>query len=114
MRVRIVGRILSPWSATMIALLTLGLAGSAAAAAGAGEIRAEAEVVDVVPVTTGGCQPVRPVAGAGLADLLAWDLRLDCEAPAAFRVFYRWDDRTFSRVMAERPGRTVPVRVKVR
>ena len=52
--------------------------------------------------------------GTGLADLLAWDLRLGCEAPAAFRVFYRWDGRTFSRVMAERPGATVPVRVRVR
>lgn len=96
------------------AVLALGLAGTAAVAASTGEIRAQAEVVDVVPVRTGDCQPPRPDADAGLADLLAWDLRLGCEAPAAFRVFYRWDGRTFSRVMAERPGPTVPVRVQVR
>lgn len=114
MRGRTIHRIVSRWSAARVVVLALTTCGVAAAAAGAGEIRAEAEVVDVVPVTTGDCQPARPVAGAGLADLLAWDLRLDCEAPAAFRVFYRWDGRTFSRVMAERPGPTVPVRVRVR
>ncbi|MBK81612.1 MAG: hypothetical protein CMQ43_11965 [Gammaproteobacteria bacterium] len=98
----------------LFALLAAGLNGAAVAAAGAGEIRAEAQVVDVVPVAGGDCQPPKPPAGTGLADLLAWDLRLGCEAPAAFRVFYRWDGRTFSRVMAERPGATVPVRVRVR
>lgn len=91
-------------------VLTLGLAGAVAA----GEMRAEAEVVDVVPVGDGDCQPPKPAAGAGLADLLAWDLRLGCGTPRGFRVFYRWDGRTFSRLMAERPGPTVPVRVRVR
>jgi hypothetical protein len=92
------------------AVLFLSLAGPA----GAGEIRADAEVVDVVPVAGGECQPAKPAGDAGLADLLAWDLRLHCEAATAFRVYYRWDGRTFSRVMSERPGSTVPVRVRIR
>jgi len=87
--------------------------------AAAGELRGEATVVDVVPLTGGtarDCQPPRP-HGGGLTELLAWDLRVDCSAagPAVtgYRVFYRWDGHTYSRVMAQPPGATVPVRVRV-
>ena len=110
MKLRATDRALPRRLRAVAAVLALGLAGTAAA----GEIHAEAEVVEVVPAVTGDCQPPRPAAGAGLADLLAWDLRLRCEAPAAYRVVYRWDGRTFSRMVAERPGPTVPVRVRIR
>jgi len=91
-----------------------------AAAAAAAELRGEAPVVDVVPLSgsAGGrdCHPPRPQDG-GLAELLAWDLRLDCTGAAppvtGYRVFYRWDGHTYSRVMARPPGATVPVRVRV-
>ncbi|MEQ8858021.1 MAG: hypothetical protein RIC56_05190 [Pseudomonadales bacterium] len=92
------------------------LAGTAPGA----ELRARAPVVDVVPLgapsSIPACEPPRP-SGIDLAALLAWDLRLDCPAPAAvatgYRVFYRWDGRTYSRVMAEHPGDSVPVRVRL-
>lgn len=91
----------------------------------AGEMIVHGRVVDVEPLTTSAspdsrrdCQPPRPEAGAGLAALLAWDLRVDCP-PAApvprvtgYRVYYQWDGRTYSRVMAERPGATIPLRVR--
>jgi len=88
--------------------------------AAAGELRGEATVVNVVPLTGGtgarDCQPPRP-HGGGLTELLAWDLRVDCSAAApavsGYRVFYRWDGHTYSRVMAQPPGATVPVRVRV-
>ena len=91
-----------------------------APAAVASELRGEARVVDVVPlagsVTERDCHPPKP-HGGGLAELLAWDLRLDCAAatPAVtgYRVYYRWDGHTYSRVMAQPPGATVPVRVRV-
>lgn len=90
----------------------------------AGEMRVQGEVVDVVPLAGAApagpsvsCQPPRPGAGAGLAALLAWDLRVDCPAAAApvagYRVYYRWDGRTYSQVMRERPGATVPLRVRL-
>lgn len=86
----------------------------------AAELRGEARVVDVVPLSGGAterdCHPPRP-HGGGLTELLAWDLRLDCAAAApavtGYRVFYRWDGHTYSRVMSRHPGATVPVRVRV-
>jgi hypothetical protein len=86
----------------------------------AAELRGEARVVDVVALSGGAverdCHPPKPRGGA-LTELLAWDLRVDCAAGAAavtgYRVFYRWDGHTYSRVMSRHPGVTVPVRVRV-
>lgn len=89
----------------------------------AADMQVAGEVIDVVPLggtaTAGpapGCQPPRPRDNAGLAELLAWDLRLTCPraSPAAgYRVFYRWDGRTYSMVMQDPPGATVPLRVRI-
>ncbi len=84
------------------------------------ELRGLASVVDVVPLggaaDGGDCAPPRP-SGLDLAALLAWDLRLDCPDPAppvaGYRVFYRWDGRTYSLVMDRHPGATLPVRVRL-
>lgn len=85
------------------------------------EMRAMAPVVDVVPIGEAGatsqdCQPARP-SGLDLGALLAWDLRLDCPAAArrqaSYRVFYRWDGRTYSQVMDRHPGASVPVHVRL-
>lgn len=88
-------------------------------AAGTGaEIRAQASVVDVVPLGAGSeieACPARP-PGQDLAALLAWDLRLHCAAgkpPSGYRVYYRWDGRTYSRIMDRHPGDSVAVRVRL-
>ncbi|HEX7036299.1 MAG TPA: hypothetical protein VF210_11020 [Pseudomonadales bacterium] len=104
------------WRAALIALAGLGAAVSAAAA----EMLVQGEVIDVVPVAAGGravandCHPPRPRPEDGLVALLGWDLRASCRAAAnAYRVYYRWDGRTYSRLMPEPPGDTVPLRVRV-
>lgn len=101
--------------------LAAGLLSLALPALGA-EMRAMAPVVDVVPIgeaqgTGQDCRPPRP-SGLDLAALLAWDLQLDCPASArqpasAYRVFYRWDGRTYSQVMDRHPGASVPVHVRL-
>lgn len=85
----------------------------------AAEMQARAQVVDVVPLgdRAPGCRPPRP-AGGGLVELLAWDLRVACPpahptVAGGYRVFYRWDGRTYSRVMAQPPGPTIPLRVRL-
>lgn len=66
-----------------------------------------------------GCATPRPPAEAGLAAVLAWDLRLGCAASrsagaaSGYRVTYRWDGRTYSRVMDHDPGDTVSLRVRI-
>ena len=89
----------------------------------AAEMVVQGEVVDVVPITgsaratSGDCHPSRPPADAGLVELLEWDLRTTCDAEpssariSGYRVYYRWDGRTYSRVMPEPPGETVSLRV---
>ena len=52
-----------------------------------------------------------------LAELLAWDLRRDCLRRSAstvhgYRVDYRWDGRTYTRMMDESPGKRIPLLVK--
>lgn len=105
--------------ACVLALVTM-----LSAQAYAAEMRVHGEVVNVVPVTgaapegpSPNCQPPRPQAGAGLVELLSWDLRVHCPPAAAsvtgYRVFYRWDGHTYSRVMREPPGATVPLRVRL-
>ncbi len=85
----------------------------------------QAAVVDVVPLGGGAaagsdaCTVPRPAPDAGLAELLAWDLRAGCPdvraaRPAGYRVFYRWDGRTYDLVTREPPGDTIPLRVRVR
>ncbi len=92
----------------------------------ADEMLVEAAVVDVVPLggaagaasKNDGCSLPRPGPEAGLAELLAWDLRAGCAEvrtrPAGYRVYYRWDGRTYDLVMREPPGETIPLRVRVR
>lgn len=86
-------------------------------AAGAEEFIERADVVRVEPILSevGGRRCNAPIPKSDdLMTLLRWDL---CEDPAAreataYRVFYRWDDRTYSRVMNRQPGPTVPIRVR--
>lgn len=84
-------------------------------------------VVKVVPITRAAAQPSdiaacarpKPAVSAGLGALLDWDLMNGCTARPStkvvtgYRVFYRWDDRTYSRTMAKRPGATVPLLVTI-
>jgi hypothetical protein len=91
----------------------------------AAEMVVQGEVVDVVPITdsaratSGDCHPRKPPADAGLVELLEWDLRTTCDAEpssariSGYRVYYRWDGRTYSRVMPEPPGETVSLRVRL-
>ncbi|MDZ7668166.1 MAG: hypothetical protein U5Q16_01660 [Gammaproteobacteria bacterium] len=99
----------------------------------AGEMQVQGRIIDVVPVgqTHGSssgalaCQPQRPDSRAGLAALLAWDLRTQCSGrPAArpasedgvsgYRVYYRWDGRTYQHVVRQPPaGDTISLRVRV-
>lgn len=89
----------------------------------AGELRVEAPVVDVEAISA---PPVRvehcddkPV-NASLSRVMAWDLGLGCRTElvssdtiTGYRVFYRWDDRVYSQVMASRPGATIPLTVRI-
>ena len=90
----------------------------------ADSLTVRAPVVDVQPVTeppreVQRCEP-KPERSRGLGATLAWDLGLNCRAErlesgvvTGYRVFYRWDDRVFSRVMAQSPGETVPLSVRL-
>jgi hypothetical protein len=89
----------------------------------AGELRVQAPVVDVEPINAPAVR-VEHCAGkppnASLAQTLAWDLGLDCRTElvesgsvTGYRVFYRWDDRVYSQVMASRPGTTIPLKVRI-
>jgi hypothetical protein len=95
-----------------------------AATAFADSLTVQAPVVDVQPVT----EPARdvqrcdakPDESRGLAASLAWDLGLNCRTErvdsgrvTGYRVFYRWDDRVYSLIMASSPGDTVPLRVRL-
>ena len=99
------------------------LAVLAGATATAGELRVQAPVVDVEPISA---PPTRiehcddkPLNGS-LAQTLAWDLGLNCReevldsgAITGYRVFYRWDDRVYSPVMSAAPGATIALKVRV-
>lgn len=108
----------------LILCLALGLTAVAVAPLHAAELEVRAPVVDVQPLgpklTTHVRCPAQPSPGAGLVETLAWDLGVSCTTeqrsagdPAGYRVFYRWDDRVYSRVMANRPGETIPLRVRL-
>lgn len=106
-------------------VLALGttLAVLSGAAATAGELRVQAQVVDVEPISA---PPTRiehcddkPLNGS-LAQTLAWDLGMNCReevldsgAITGYRVFYRWDDRVYSQVMASAPGATIPLKIRI-
>ena len=102
-------------------LLLLGVLTAANAAAG--ELRVEAPVVDVEPITAPPTRVERcsdKPANASLGQTLAWDLGLSCreeliesDTITGYRVFYRWDDRVYSQVMAAAPGATIPLRVEI-
>ncbi|HEY5647357.1 MAG TPA: hypothetical protein VIS76_15510 [Pseudomonadales bacterium] len=90
----------------------------------AGSLTVQAPVVDVQPVTAPPTEVQRcddkPDHGRGLAATLAWDMGFNCTMEriesgriTGYRVFYRWDDRVYSRVMAQSPGATIPLSVRV-
>ena len=90
----------------------------------AGELRVQAPVIDVEPLTEPAMEmeycDQRPADGSSLADLLAWDLGLNCRTEriesaivTGYRVFYRWDDRVYSQVMSSAPGNTIPLKVRL-
>ena len=96
---------------------------AAATSAFAGELRVQAPVVEVEPISA---PPTRiehcddkPLNGS-LAQTMAWDLGLNCReevlesgAITGYRVFYRWDDRVYSQVMAAAPGATIPLKIRI-
>lgn len=91
--------------------------------ASAGELSVRAPVVDVEPIrgpsrTVEYCDD-KPVNGS-LSQTLAWDLGLNCRveniesaAVTGYRVFYRWDDRVYSQVMAAAPGSTIGLTIRL-
>ena len=93
-------------------------------AAVAGEMTVQARVVSVEPlreavVREEVCAP-RPSGNASLAGLLAWDLGLNCaqhtvggDSITGYRVSYEWDNRIMSRVVAEAPGSSIPLRIRL-
>lgn len=98
-----------------------------AAQLNAAELIVESRVVDVVPIMVtrsvpeqvGDCNPRRPDA-SDLVALLAWDLRAECRTELrkeqyvdGYRVSYEWQDRIFEQVLAERPGDTLTLRVRL-
>ena len=78
-----------------------------------------ANVVEVVPLTqaSDGCGSSRPAVrpgAAGLAAILEWDLQTQCRpAITRYRVYYTWDDRTYSTVSRKRPDATLPILLTV-
>lgn len=94
-----------------------------ASVATAGELNVQAPVVDVEPIKAAATSVEycadKPVNGT-LSQILAWDLGLNCReervessAITGYRVFYRWDDRVYSQVMAAAPGATIPLTVRL-
>lgn len=109
-------------------LLAFVIAGALTAISGPGaraaELTVQARVVDVQPLRSAAeveerCAP-RPHNGASLGGMLAWDLGLNCEqhttgggAITGYRVSYEWDNRIMSRVVAEAPGASIPVHIRL-
>ena len=38
---------------------------------------------------------------------------IESSTVTGYRVFYRWDDRVYSQVMASTPGATIPLKVRI-
>lgn len=114
--------------ATVAILLAGSLGGSMFAAAqqppsGHQQLRVEAPIVGVHPITEGGapvCDVGPPQRAAGLAATLRWDLYGRCR-PAetkatvtGYRVTYEWDGRRFDTVLAQRPeGDTLALQLRI-
>ena len=105
----------------MTALIALGIFLATPALAQSAEFVEQADVVRIEPVASDPierrCTDAKPATAAsssGLVDMLRWDLCRDViqPEPSGYRVYYRWDDRTYSRVMPKRPGPTVPILVR--
>jgi uncharacterized protein YcfJ len=94
----------------------------------AAQFSAHGEVLKVIPIkeTTerrivdGSCASKRPEYDDDLVAILRWDLRADCvvrtqvtETITAYKVFYKWDNRTYDVVMDRPPGKTIPVSVTI-
>jgi hypothetical protein len=109
------------WCVVALAIL-------AAAFAHGQELRAWGEVVHAEPIRTshnvlreqGDCNPARPDTDATLAELLGWDLRIDCtqvidreERVDGYRVTYRWDGRTLETVMSEPPADRIALDIRI-
>ena len=109
-----------------LALFATTLCAGHVLAAGPAELVVEGMVVQSEPVMAtrrvservGDCDPARPAAGAGLLAVLRWDLRAECrtewreeEYVDGWRVWYAWEDEVYSRVMDERPGETVRLKL---
>ncbi len=84
------------------------------------------EVVKVIPITERrtaqrtnlSCNQPKPSRNSGLGALLGWDLLHECDTSSedvvtGYQVFYKWDDRTYSRTMTTYPGTTVPLLLTV-
>ena len=85
------------------------------------------QVTKVVPITktqiekqiSTACHHPKPSTNHGLEALLSWDLLYDCntmtatEVVTGYEVFYRWDNRTYSRTMTQYPGKTIPLMLSV-
>ncbi len=85
------------------------------------------KVVKVVPITetitrersSTTCNYPKPTANSGLSALIGWDLLHGCDSTTStdvvtgYRVFYKWDNRTYTRTMIERPGATIPLLLTV-
>lgn len=114
----------------LLAATTLGLTGMLiGGATAAGELSVQAPVVNVEPLkgpsrTVEYCddKPADDDSGQrpGLTRILAWDLGLNCRTErigsteiTGYRVFYRWDDRVYSQVMASAPGATIGLTVRL-
>ena len=86
-------------------------------------MRVEAPVVGVEPiqgVQPAACDVPPPERSAGLVAMLRWDLRERCRSLGAatisgYRVYYEWDGRRFSTVLAEAPSaETIRLNLRVR
>lgn len=72
--------------------------------------------VDQAPIDER-CNAPKPPASAGLGALLAWELAPCNRNPqqiSHYRVYYRWDGRTYSQTMPERPEHSIPLTLKIR
>ena len=111
----------SPAGALALILLCTFLSGAARADASAPFV-VEGRVLEAEPVLAerrfleqvGDCDPAPPGPGAGLVDLLRWDLKADCrevwrtEAYVdGWRVRYEWEGAVFDGVFDEEPGERI-------
>ena len=108
------------WALGMVALTLAGVGNTA-------EFTAEAEVVSAEPIVRYRAEVRRaescidrPARDQGLAALLRWDLaagtcreRERYESVDGYRVTYRWNGRLYEQTLAEDPGATLPVSIRV-